>query len=399
MAAPGARLGGVRLRVLQRVRVEASVVHPADVRAARPRGRRPAAAAGPARRSPGRRCRAQSSSASSRWDCSSATTASSRVLPTGRSRWRSSKRTGRGSRPRSSSRRSARVAAVVAFGGDARRRRRRWAASGRTPSLALSTLVAVVLAVAGFDAFSPTRSTSAILRAAQAAAPFSPAAPVYQIAMYDQTASLLPRPHDDAGRLPGRARPRDRRRARAPDPERSRHGSTQWRAARRGVRRAAAGRLRAACGRRRSDARSRARYAPRHREPEIRCVDRLRLADDGRAAERRRPAAAEGGHQRARRPDAVARHVARHADANGDARPLRSRRRVLRAVALRLDPRPVAGAGLDRLSAAFRSATSSTRSRRTTSSARTSRRRAGSASASSSSASGWSRRADRRFHR
>jgi len=54
-------------------------------------------------------------------------------------------------------------------------------------ALALSTLFAVVLAVAGFDAFSPTRSTSAILRAAQAAAPLSPTAPVYQIAMYDQT--------------------------------------------------------------------------------------------------------------------------------------------------------------------------------------------------------------------
>jgi 4-amino-4-deoxy-L-arabinose transferase-like glycosyltransferase len=54
-------------------------------------------------------------------------------------------------------------------------------------SLALSTFVAVVIAVAGFDAFSPTRSTSAILRTAQAAAPFAPAAPVYQIAMYDQT--------------------------------------------------------------------------------------------------------------------------------------------------------------------------------------------------------------------
>jgi 4-amino-4-deoxy-L-arabinose transferase-like glycosyltransferase len=54
-------------------------------------------------------------------------------------------------------------------------------------SLALSTLAAVVFAVAGFDAFSPTRSTSAILRAAQAVTPFAPGAPIYQIAMYDQT--------------------------------------------------------------------------------------------------------------------------------------------------------------------------------------------------------------------
>lgn len=74
------------------------------------------------------------------------------------------------------------LSAVVAF--------RRNAALARfwgTIALALSTLVAVVLAVAGFDAFSPTRSTSAILRAAQAARPFSLTAPVYQIAMYDQT--------------------------------------------------------------------------------------------------------------------------------------------------------------------------------------------------------------------
>lgn len=54
-------------------------------------------------------------------------------------------------------------------------------------SLALSALISVVVAVAGFDAFSPTRSTSAILRTAQAAGPFEPGVPVYQIAMYDQT--------------------------------------------------------------------------------------------------------------------------------------------------------------------------------------------------------------------
>ena len=53
--------------------------------------------------------------------------------------------------------------------------------------LSLSTLAAVVIAVAGFDAFSPTRSTSAILRAAQAGAAIPREAPVYQIAMYDQT--------------------------------------------------------------------------------------------------------------------------------------------------------------------------------------------------------------------
>ena len=76
------------------------------------------------------------------------------------------------------------VAAAVAF------RRAEKAPVARfwgTAFLAVSTLAAVSIAVAGFEAFSPTRSTSAILRAARAAAPFSPAAPVYQIAMYDQT--------------------------------------------------------------------------------------------------------------------------------------------------------------------------------------------------------------------
>jgi len=53
--------------------------------------------------------------------------------------------------------------------------------------LSLSTLAAVVIAIAGFDAFSATRSTSAILRAAQAGGPIPRDAPVYQIAMYDQT--------------------------------------------------------------------------------------------------------------------------------------------------------------------------------------------------------------------
>ena len=72
------------------------------------------------------------------------------------------------------------AAAVLAF-------RRATLTLARSAALALSTLVAVVFAVAGFEAFSPTRSTSAILRAAQVEAPFSSAVPVYQVAMYDQT--------------------------------------------------------------------------------------------------------------------------------------------------------------------------------------------------------------------
>jgi hypothetical protein len=55
-------------------------------------------------------------------------------------------------------------------------------------ALSLSTLAMLQLAVAGFDAFSPVRSTSAILRAAQTPAPFANDAPFYQVGMYDQTA-------------------------------------------------------------------------------------------------------------------------------------------------------------------------------------------------------------------
>lgn len=53
--------------------------------------------------------------------------------------------------------------------------------------LALSLLAGTQLAIAGFDAFSTMRSSSAILRTAQTPAPFAPDAPVYQVEMYDQT--------------------------------------------------------------------------------------------------------------------------------------------------------------------------------------------------------------------
>ena len=55
-------------------------------------------------------------------------------------------------------------------------------------ALSLSTLAMLQLAVAGFDALSPVRSTSAILRAAQTPTPFANDAPFYQVGMYDQTA-------------------------------------------------------------------------------------------------------------------------------------------------------------------------------------------------------------------
>ncbi len=53
--------------------------------------------------------------------------------------------------------------------------------------LALASLGALQIGVAGFDAFSPMRSTSAILRVAQQAAPFAAGAPFYQVEMHDQT--------------------------------------------------------------------------------------------------------------------------------------------------------------------------------------------------------------------
>jgi 4-amino-4-deoxy-L-arabinose transferase-like glycosyltransferase len=53
--------------------------------------------------------------------------------------------------------------------------------------LSLASLGGLQLAIAGFDAFSTMRSTSAILRAAQASEPFAAGAPFYQVEMYDQT--------------------------------------------------------------------------------------------------------------------------------------------------------------------------------------------------------------------
>ena len=66
-------------------------------------------------------------------------------------------------------------------------------ASGRTKRLlgvaivAFTSLGGLQIAVAGFETFSPMRSTSAILRSAQQAAPFAADAPFYQVEMHDQT--------------------------------------------------------------------------------------------------------------------------------------------------------------------------------------------------------------------
>jgi len=76
------------------------------------------------------------------------------------------------------------IAALVAFRQAARRATARfWGVA----LLSLGSLAGLQIAIAGFDALSTMRSTSAILRTAQASAPFSGDAPFYQIAMYDQT--------------------------------------------------------------------------------------------------------------------------------------------------------------------------------------------------------------------
>ena len=76
------------------------------------------------------------------------------------------------------------IAAVVAFRyGPRVPTARFWGVA----ALSLASLVELQIAVAGFDAFSPMRSTSAILRAAQASAPFAADVPFYQVAMYDHT--------------------------------------------------------------------------------------------------------------------------------------------------------------------------------------------------------------------
>jgi 4-amino-4-deoxy-L-arabinose transferase-like glycosyltransferase len=51
----------------------------------------------------------------------------------------------------------------------------------------LAMLLSLQLMIAGFDALSTIRSSSAILRAAQQERAFAPDAPFYQVAMYDQT--------------------------------------------------------------------------------------------------------------------------------------------------------------------------------------------------------------------
>jgi 4-amino-4-deoxy-L-arabinose transferase-like glycosyltransferase len=76
------------------------------------------------------------------------------------------------------------IAALIAFRGGPRVPTARfWGVA----ALSLASLGELQIVVAGFDAFSPMRSTSAILRAAQASAPFPADAPFYQVAMYDHT--------------------------------------------------------------------------------------------------------------------------------------------------------------------------------------------------------------------
>ncbi len=112
------------------------------------------------------------------------------------------------------------------------------------------------------------RSTSAILRAAQAPAPFANDAPFYQVAMYDQTVPFY------LGRTTRLAAFRDEL-ALGIDAEPAKQVPTldawiaEWSALGRGLRDASAGALPDAFGTGRSDARARARFAARHREPSM----------------------------------------------------------------------------------------------------------------------------------
>ena len=76
------------------------------------------------------------------------------------------------------------VAALVIFRNDALAPRARFTGIAVQ---SLTVLAGLQIGIAGFDSLSPMRSSSAILRAAQQAAPFAVDAPVYQVAMYDQT--------------------------------------------------------------------------------------------------------------------------------------------------------------------------------------------------------------------
>ena len=226
-----------------------------------------------------------------------------------------------------------------------------------------------------FDALSPMRSASAILRGLRSKRrPFDRDAPFYQVGMYDQTVPVLPRPHDDARRLPRRAGARPRRRAAEAGADARRQWIAEWQALPQGYALMEPRRARAAGRARRADARARARSAPRVvREPRD-DARRVRVPDDRRAAQRRRAAAAQGRHQRARRHHAHPRQLARHAAA-------RWRRRATSSLGIAcyaLSPRSSGSSGCRACrcrspTRCCRSATSSTRSPRTTCSAKRSR--------------------------
>ena len=266
VAALRARVGGVRVPVLQRLGVEAAVVHPADVRAARAR-RRLTFSLRCDRRTlvrltlPGAIARRF---ALARRRRSRLRPLVAPTLATGRSLWKSSPRSAPGSRARLRRRPPAASAAAFAFR-ERRRRRRR----------PLRGTIAPVAVDAGRGRRSPSPDSTRSARCARPRLssgrrrrrrPFARDAPFYQIAMYDQTVPFYLGRTTTPRRLPRRARARHRRRARASRFRRWRRGSPQWRALDAGYAVMPPTELRGARRARRADARARARLAARDRE-------------------------------------------------------------------------------------------------------------------------------------
>ena len=225
VAAVRARLGGIRVRVLQRLGLEAAVVHPADVRAARARARaRCCCELPPPHALPARAAAAPSSL------CALAVGVIRRLRPGRRTRLADGPQPvgdPRGLRP-------------VAQGGDRRRGRRRQSPPRSRSGAPRRSPGARFWARPRSRCRCSPRSSSPSpdsRRSAQRARlrlscarrrprrPFAPDAPVYPVAMYDQTVPFYLGRTTTLVAIPRRARARHRRRARAARFRPSRRGS------------------------------------------------------------------------------------------------------------------------------------------------------------------------------
>ena len=268
VAALRARLGGVRLPVLQRLGIEAAVVHPADVPAAGARHR--LAAGAPATPRTLFRLMLPLVVVGDRADAGPRCVALRSLAP----RFATARIAG--GDPRRLRRRGSRRRAVVATAGGVAGARRLAAARRREPrrdcwGVALwrsSTLVAAAdrgrrlrrLQPDALDLGYPAGGAArGALRRRRALLPGRDVRP---------DPAVLPRPHDDARRLPRRARARASTPSRRSRSRRSTAWIAEWRGSPQGYALMLAPELHAtlaAAGR--PDARARARPAPRRREP------------------------------------------------------------------------------------------------------------------------------------